>query len=127
MNPYNPNSDKHLANVKKSLFTSSVLVAEVREPPYVAQADDLPRHSQEELSLARPLAPGVQAVVFDGFFTAGEAPLVELIQQRVSLLRSFVSHHWFWRRHAHTPEARKKKGRREYDTYPGETKHNPER
>lgn len=58
-------------------FTSSVLVAEVREPPHVAQADDLSRHGQEELSLASPLAPGMQAIIFGGFYPVGEAPLVE--------------------------------------------------
>lgn len=41
-------------------FTSSVLVAQVGEPPDIPQADDLSRHGQQELRLAGPLAPVVQ-------------------------------------------------------------------
>ena len=38
-------------------LTSSVLVAEVREAPHVAQADDGAGHRQDELYLVAPLAP----------------------------------------------------------------------
>lgn len=104
----------HTCQLKLSLspprFTSSILVAKVREPPDVSQADDLPRHGQEELSLAGPLAPGMQAVFFGGRFPVGQAPLVEVVQQRVSLLwRHFVDHHRFWQRHTHTPVERETK------------------
>lgn len=71
------NTDVNSLKTDKQGFTSSVLVAEVRKPPHVAQADDLPRHGQEELSLAGPLAPGMQAVIFGGFFPVGEGSSVE--------------------------------------------------
>lgn len=41
------------------LFTSSIFVAEVREPPDVSQTDDLPGYGQKELSLGGPLASGL--------------------------------------------------------------------
>lgn len=38
-------------------LTSAVFVAEIREPPDVAQTDESPRHGQQEVDLARPLLP----------------------------------------------------------------------
>ena len=43
--------------ISPSPLTSSILVAEVREPPDVAEADDLPGDGQEELDLVVPVAP----------------------------------------------------------------------
>lgn len=42
---------------KANFITSSILVAEVRKPPDVAQPDDLSSHRQEKLDLVVPLAP----------------------------------------------------------------------
>lgn len=65
--------------------TSSILVAEVREPPDVSQTYNLSHHSQEVLSFARPLAP-VMKTVFGGLFPIGETPLGHLVQQWGPLL-----------------------------------------
>lgn len=40
-----------------NILTSSILVAEVRKPPDVAQPDDLSGHRQDELDLVVPVAP----------------------------------------------------------------------
>ena len=41
------------------MLTSPIFVAQVWEPPYIPQADDLSGHSQEVLQLAGPLSPGL--------------------------------------------------------------------
>lgn len=42
-------------------LTSSILVAQIWEPPHVSQADDLPSDSQEELEFVGPLSSGGDA------------------------------------------------------------------
>lgn len=94
------------------LFTSSVFIAEVGKPPDIAQSDDLPGHRQEELGLAGPLAPGLEAVS-QGFFPPGEAGVGELCQRLVGRLRErLVGHHRFWQGHTHTPEAGRKQDKK---------------
>ena len=41
--------------------TSSIFVAQVREPPHISQAYDLSCDSQEELHFVRPLSSGLGA------------------------------------------------------------------
>lgn len=44
-------------------LTSSILIAQVRKPPDVAQADDLSSHRQEKLYLTVPMSPLIVPVL----------------------------------------------------------------
>lgn len=48
----------------RNFLTSSILVAEVGEPPDVAQPDDLSGHRQDKLDLIVPLPPLIVPHVF---------------------------------------------------------------
>lgn len=45
-----------ILRLKKTELTSTILVAKVREPPHVPEANDLSCHSQQELNFAGPLS-----------------------------------------------------------------------
>lgn len=51
----------HNPPTEESELTSAVLVAEVREPPHVPKANDLSRHSQQELNFVGPLSSAIGA------------------------------------------------------------------